>query len=156
MAEPEIKEEKENLDPNQNYIETIQKMKETMVSKDDYERLMQQNKQLLDTVVNGGSKDDPKPTAEDLTKSINDIRKEIRTNEHMTNLDFAKAALKLREQVLERDKKDIFVAPGSKYTPTRADYEAAQKVADVFQECVDESDGDPEVFTRELMRRTAG
>ena len=155
MAEPEIKEE-ENLDPNQNYIETIQKMKETMVSKDDYERLMQQNKQLLDTVVNGGSGGDQKPTAEDLTKSINDIRKDLRTNEHMTNLDFAKAALKLRAQVLERDNKDIFVSPGSKYTPTRSDYEAAQKVADVFQECIDASDGDPETFTHELQRRTAG
>lgn len=155
MAEPEIKEE-ENMDPNQNYIETIQKMKETMVSKDDYERLMQQNKQLLDTVVNGGSVDDPKQTAEDLTKSINDIRNDLRKNEHMTNLDFAKATLKLREQVLERDGKDIFVSPGSKYTPTRADYEAAQKVADVFKECIDAADGDPETFTHELQRRTAG
>ena len=38
--------------------------------------------------------------------------------------------------------------------PTNEDYEAAQKVADAFQSCIDVAEGDPEIFTRELMRIT--
>ena len=151
----EVIEEQEKTDPTQKYIETIQKMRETMVNKEEYDRLMKENKQLLETVVNGGKYEQEKTKAE-LTASINDLRKKIRNSEEMSNLEFAKATLELREQVLERDKKDIFVAAGSKYRPEPSDYAAAQRVAEVFQDCIDVADGDSDIFTRELMRRTAG
>ena len=38
--------------------------------------------------------------------------------------------------------------------PDNSDYEAAQRVADALQSCVEVADGDSEIFTRELMRIT--
>ena len=156
MPDETNQEQSQQQDPNQNYIETIQQLRNNTVAKEDYERLQKENKQLLETIVSGGRQEETKPTKDDLTKSINELRKQFKSGETMTNLEFAKAALKMRQQVLERDKRDIFVAPGSKYTPDQADYAAAQRVADVFQDCIDVSEDDPEIFTRELMRRTAG
>ena len=156
MPDETNQEQSQQQDPNQNYIETIQQLRNSTVAKEDYERLQKENKQLLETIVSGGRQEETKPTKDDLTKSINELRKQFKSGETMTNLEFAKAALKMRQQVLERDKRDIFVAPGSKYTPDQADYAAAQRVADVFQDCIDVSEDDPEIFTRELMRRTAG
>ena len=72
----------------------------------------------------------------------------------LSNLDYAKKALTLRNELIEREGVDIFVGKGSKLTPDESDYAAAQKVADAFQQCIDVADGDSEIFTRELMRIT--
>ena len=39
-------------------------------------------------------------------------------------------------------------------SPTEEDIKCAEKVADVFQQCIDYAKGDPTVFTNELQRRT--
>lgn len=154
----EVKEttQQDQQDQNQNYIETIKNLKENSVSKEEYQRVLKDNKQLLETLMSGGQIETPKPGKEEIDKSINDLRKQIKTRDNMTNLDFTKAALELRQQVLERDGGDIFVAPGRKYSPTKDDYVAAQRVADIFQECVDEADGDPSIFTNAITRRIRG
>ena len=86
---------------------------------------------------------------------IDGLRKELFSGEKdLTNLEYAKKALELRNALIERDGVDIFVGRGSKLTPTDDDYEAAQRVADGFQQCIDVAQGDSEIFTRELMRIT--
>ena len=154
----EVKEptQQDQQDPNQNYIETIKNLRENTVSKEEYQRVLKDNKQLLETLMSGGQVETPKPGKEEIDKSITDLRKQIKTGDNMTNLEFTQAALKLRQQVLERDGKDIFVSPGKKYSPTKDDYEAAQRVADIFQECVDEAEGDPSIFTNAITRRLRG
>ena len=49
---------------------------------------------------------------------------------------------------------DPFLPYGKQISPTRQDEETAAKVAQIYQECIDYAEGDSEVFTNELQRRT--
>lgn len=136
---------------NNQYIETIKKMKETMVDKDEYDKVKAENKQLLDTVINGGDV----ATDNEVEKpvDINALRDEL-FNKENTNLGYVEKALKLRSELMARGEPDPFLPVGSQITPTDFDIQTAEKVATVLQECVDYAQGDSAIFTNELMRRT--
>ena len=70
------------------------------------------------------------------------------------NLDYVKLALELRSSLIAEGKPDPFLPMGSQIAPTADDVEKAEKVAQVYQECIDYVDGDSKLFTQELMRRT--
>ena len=135
---------------NSNYIEAIKEMKEKSVPRAEYEKLQAENKQLLNSLVNGepGPKEEVKEEVD-----IDKLREDIFTKP-MTNMEYIEKALKLRNELIEKQGIDIFVGSGKKYVPTNEDYETAQKVADAFQSCLDIAQGNPEVFNRELGRIT--
>lgn len=107
------------------------------------------NRKLTESIVNGQSLvvEVPEEKAD-----LNALRKNL-MKEDQTNLEFVSNALKLREAVIKEGGEDPFVPVGSKYTPTAADYERANRVATVLQEMVDDSEGDPAVFLNEYQRR---
>lgn len=133
---------------NTDYIEAIQTLKQNSVDRSKYEELRAENKRLLQAVVNG------QPASEQVEVAkpdITELRKAL--TKEQTNLEYVSNALKLREAVIAEGGDDPFVPVGSKYTPTAADYERANRVATVLQEMVDEADGDPQVFLNEYQRR---
>lgn len=132
----------------QDYLDTIKKLKENTVSKDAYLKLKAENKQLLDSFVNGESL--PAGSAEVVDKaSTKELRE--RLGKATNDLDYVETALELRARVLEETGKDIF----ANYAVEDLDYEIkeAGNVASVLQECVDLADGSPEVFKAQLMNR---
>lgn len=134
-----------------NYIETIKNLKDNTVSRDAYNKIVKENKQLLDSLVNGGT-----ATAEPIVvdkPSTQELRDKI-FGEDLSNLEFVQCALDLRKAVLNETGEDIFVGRGQNLTPTKADYESAARVAEIYQDCIDYAQGDSETFTNELMRRT--
>lgn len=135
-------------DATQDYIETIKTLKQNSVDRSKYDALRAENKRLLQAVVNGQPEE---VKVEEKPVDINDLR--LALTKEQTNLDYITNALKLREAVLKEGGEDPFVPVGSKYTPTAADYEKANRVATVLQEMVDEADGDPQVFLNEYQRR---
>lgn len=135
-------------DATQDYIETIKTLKQNSVDRSKYDALRAENKRLLQAVVNGQPGE---VKVEEKPVDINDLR--LALTKEQTNLDYITNALKLREAVLKEGGEDPFVPVGSKYTPTAADYEKANRVATVLQEMVDEADGDPQVFLNEYQRR---
>lgn len=144
--------EENGLDTTSMYIDQINNLKQNTVSRTQYDKLMLENKQLLESLVNGSGassaeEEPPKPTADEL-------RKDLFSGKEMTNLDYCTKALALRQAVLEEEGKDIFVGEGRNLTPTSEAYASAQRVAEVMAECVQAADGSPEIFTAELMRRT--
>ena len=144
--------EQENVGDNTaNYIEAIKEMKANSVSKEAYVKLQQENKQLLNSLVNGQGIEIKKEEPVD----IDGLRQKLYgTKKHdMTNLEYISNTLKLREALMERGEMDPFVASGKKIHPTDDDFKKADKVATVLQECVDYADGDAMVFTDELKRR---
>ena len=56
--------------------------------------------------------------------------------------------------MIAEGKPDPFLPIGKQIMPTNEDIEAANRVAEVFQSCVDYAEGDSAVFTNELQRRT--
>ena len=153
FAEDQQDQQQEVIDPNANAVEAIKKLKETTVSKEAYEAVVKQNKELFDTVINGGSIKDESSKAEE--PSIQELRgKLFKVDSGLNNLEYWETALLLRKKLMEQGETDPFVPVGKRITPEQSDFDAAQRVADVVQECIDYAEGDSQVFTNELQRRT--
>lgn len=137
------------------YIKAINEMKQNSVSREQYEKLKNENKELLDTLINGGQVEMIDPASK---PSISDLRKELFSKEAadkgMTNLEFVTKTLELRDAIIESGGTDPFLPVGKGIEITRDDYEAAEFTAQQFRECIDIAQGNSEVFTAELMRRT--
>ena len=142
-------------DNTNDYIDQIKKLKENSVSKDDYNKLKEDNKRLIDALANGTQMDvvESKVSAVD---KINECRKKLfsKGNNNLSNLEYCKTALQLRDALIENGERDPFLPFGHEVVATDSDYESANRVATVMKECIDYADGDPDIFTNELQRRT--
>lgn len=154
MDENEKKEqvnESNNLGNETDYLKVIQELKENTVPKKEYLKLREENKQLINAFANG--EESPLKNNQKSAPDINALRVAL-TKEDQTNLEFVQNALNLRNALLDAGEEDPFLPAGHLIQPTDQDREAAQNVADVFQDCIDYAQGDSGVFTNELMRRT--
>lgn len=146
--------EKTPIDTNspstQDYIDAINKLKENSVSKDKYQELIKENKQLLNSLVNGNSIEQKKQEPE---MSISELRNNLFRNEDQSNLQYCENALKLRTAIIKQGGRDPFLPYGEGVLPTDNDVECANRVARVMQECIDYAQGDSNIFTDELQRR---
>ena len=162
-GEPEVKIPTPD-DNNIDYISLIEELKNNTVKKEDYDKLKQDHTRLLQSIINGENIDididaDGKPeseTPEELNTRISALRKELFNSQDgdMTNLDFISKTMQLREALIKKGEQDIFLPSGKNITPSEEDIKSAQRVADVYQQCIDYAKGDPIVFTNELQRRT--
>ena len=139
-------------DTTVDYIEAINNLKQNTVDRSKYDQLRAENKKLLDSIVNGQEidieKPQPKRTSDEIRNSF------LGSDIEITNLEWAKSALELRDTLISEGKPDPFLPIGKQIMPTDEDINCANKVANVIQECIDYAEGDPAVFTNELMRRT--
>ena len=131
-------------------VQAINELKQNSVSKEKYEQVVAEKNKYLKALIDGNQVAEAQPKE---PVNIDELRNSL-FGEELNNLDYAKKALELRDAIIEKEGKDIFVGRGSKLTPTTEDYECAQHVADVFQQCIDVAEGDSEIVTRELMRLT--
>lgn len=143
--------QQENVEQDtNNYIEAIKEMKANSVDKAAYDKLKEENKQLLDALINGGQ------VTQEITKepvNIDSLRKKLFSGEaELSNLDYMKTALELREALLDQGSPDPFLPYGQNIVPTDEDIETADRVADAIKSCIDYADGDSEIFTNELQR----
>ena len=153
---PNIESGDENVEvDNNNYIETIKEIKKNTVPREQYEKLKEENKELLNSLINGGQVEMIDTTTK---PSIEELRKELFSKEAsdkgMTNLEFITKSLELRNAIIKSGGTDPFLPVGKGIEITRDDVEAAEFTAQQVQECIDIADGNSEVFTAELMRRT--
>ena len=135
------------------YIAEIQKLKANTVSLEDYNRLKNDNKKLINALASGetiGSTESSNPE-----KNINELRNKLLKNgSNLNNLEYVETAVELREALIAQGQKDPFLPYGEGVLPTAEDVECANRVASVFKECIEYADGDPDIFTSELQRRT--
>lgn len=131
------------------YIEAIKKLKENSVPKEDYERVQDENRKLLQSLINGETIE-----RESERPDITALRKELFSGEcDMNNLQYTSKVLELRQAIIDEGGMDPFLPYGKKIIPTEEDIATANRVAETLQECVDYADGDSTVFTNELQRR---
>ena len=143
--------QQENVEQDtNNYIEALKEMKANSVNKAAYDKLKEENKQLLDALINGGQ------VTQEITKepvNIDSIRKKLFSGEaELSNLDYMKTALELREALLDQGSPDPFLPYGQNIAPTDEDIRTADRVAEAIKSCIDYADGDSEIFTNELQR----
>ena len=146
----------ETVDETQKYLDVIADMKKTSVSRSEYDKVRDENKKLLEALVNGDTLEasteaPPKATLSELRNNV--FRKDL------SNLDYWQNVLDLREHIMtygdEKGRKDDpFLPMGQKIAPTAEDRIKAEDVATVVKECIEYAEGDANIFTTELQRRT--
>ena len=142
-------------DTTTDYIEAIAQLKKNSVDRSEYDKLRAENKKLIDTVVNGLPGQEEQVVDKHSKEQIDDLRNELfNSPRELNNLEFITKAMELREALIENGEPDPFLPVGKQISPTRDDLEGAEKVAQVYRECIEYAEGDSEVFTNELMRRT--
>ena len=142
-------------DNTQDYLAAIKELKEKSVDRSEYDKLRAENKKLIDAVVNGQPGQEEQVVVKHSKEQIDDLRNDLfNSPRELTNLEFITKTMELREALMENGEPDPFLPVGKQISPTRDDLEGAEKVAQVYKECIDYAEGDSEVFTNELMRRT--
>lgn len=143
----------ETVVDNADYISAIKEIKQNSVSREEYLKLKNENKQLLNSLVNGETIDTqstaPKISTEELRANYDKL-----SLGNSSNLEYWQTVLALRDRDIEEGRIDPFLPHGHNYTITQSDVDTANKVANIVQECIDYADGDSAVFTNELQRRT--
>ena len=147
MAEEILNNEsqQEKVEDN-NYIEAIKEMKKNTVDIKTYQKVKDENKKLLEALVEGKQIETP---AKQQRKSVEELSKAF-LNPNQSMYSGVKAVMELREAVLEEEGRDIFCPSGFKIKATQEDQKAAQKLAEGLQYCLDVADGDPKKFQRAL------
>lgn len=143
----EIIETNPNESTDTDYIEIINNLKANTVSKDIYNKLKDENKRLLESIVNGQQAEVP-----NTPKISNDQLKKDLFTKNLSNLEFIEKTLQLRQNIIEEKGEDIFAPDGPQFSFTEDDRRDAQRVADALQSCVDVADGNSAIFTNELQR----
>lgn len=154
--QPEEKKEKKSEPSNVEMAKALKELRENSVSKEDYEKLEKENKELVAQIINGdGGAGNGQPTPEKV--DIKALREELYgpKGADLSNLDFWKKTLKLRNAVIEQEGYDPFLPHGSKIKPNEEDVERANAVAETVQKCIDDAKDNSEVFTALLQAETA-
>lgn len=142
-------------DNTQDYLAAIKELKEKSVDRSEYDKLRAENKKLIDAVVNGQPGQEEQVVVKHSKEQIDELRNDLfNSPRELSNLEYITKAMELREALMENGEPDPFLPVGKQISPTRDDLEGAEKVAQVYRECIDYAEGDSEVFTNELMRRT--
>lgn len=144
-----------DIQAEENIVQALADLKRNSVPKEEYDRVLKLNKDLVDQMVNGQDAE----TNVETNTNYDEIIKEAQTklfsgDADLSNLEFCETALQLRDAVLAKNGEDIFVGRGHKISPDESDYEKAENVATVIRECIEYAKGDSEIFTMELQRRT--
>ena len=141
------------IDTNQDYISALNEMRKNTVSKEAYDKLREDNKKLLDTIVSGQSLEQTEVKEE---VDVDALRKELfgKSRKDLSNLEYVDKTLQLRKALMEKGEQDPFVMKaGRTSSPEAEDFKKAERVASVLQECVDIADGNDSVFDNEFQRR---
>lgn len=147
--EKEIVSGAENDPRGVDYIEAIKQLKDTTVPKEAYEKIQEENKKLLQSLINGETIEQ-----ESEKTDIAALRKELFGEEcELSNLEYMTKIMELRSAIIEEGGTDPFLPYGKKIIPTEEDIETANRVADIINECIEYAEGDSSVFTNELQRR---
>ena len=149
-AEPKAQEESSV----KKYIDALEEQKKNSVSKEDYEALKKENQELFNAVLNGGSLKSGSPKVEE-KPDIKQLREDLYGGKvQLNNLEYAKKTLELRKALMDEGEIDPFVPVGKNISPDQDDFDKAEEVAKVIQECIDTSEGDSGVFTNLLQLKT--
>lgn len=154
MAEKETNLPIEEGNDVQQYIDTINKLKQNSISREKYDKLAENNKQLLEALANGNqvSFDEPKVANDE---EVNNLRKELFSiNNSMSNLEYMTKTLELRDALMSRGEADPFLPTNKDYIPNEEDQERANEIAAALKQTIEYCDGDAQLFNSELRRIT--
>lgn len=149
------KEEKNKSDkkhvktPDEIDAAALQKLKESSVSKDEYLKLQKKYEDAVGAIIDGRTVQKQQEGAPvDTEKRIQELRESLfNPKKPLTNLQYAKNALELRQLLLDDGQPDVFMPTGSRVRRTGNEAAQAQRVAEGLKELIDKSEGNDALFT---------
>ena len=151
MQENENKRNEEDVVDNTVYIDAIKELKENSVSKDKYDAIIAERKQLIESIVNGQQDEAQEETPE--IGSRLDYYRKYKENKFNSNLDFWDNMIKLRKATIAEYGADPTVTgnygltpEGEKVEPAYGEPEAMENAFNTIENMIKEADGDPRYF----------
>ena len=132
----EILENQNTDNTNEMYIEQIKELKKNSVSKEQYDKLMEENRNLLKSLVDGQTQTSTEE--EQPSRSTEEILKDF--NADTSNLDHIKYVMELHNKRLEEGIND-FVPQGHQISPSDDDIRDAKQVEDFLNDLIATADG---------------
>lgn len=134
----------------QNYLDTIQEMKRTMIGRDKYDALVAENAKLLDAVVNGQAIETA-PQEQPKLRTPDEVYQDFIVSDKPRNdIERAKLWIEYRESCKAAGEPDPYVSNRKK--PSAAELESVDNTQRVLEHCIEYSGGNEEIFSTELKR----
>ena len=148
-------EEKPAQQSNVELAKALEETRKNSVSKEEFEKLQEENRKLVSEIINGGGAGNGQQNPPEQA-DIPTLREKLYgpKSSELSNLEFWKATLELRDAVIAQEGYDPFLPYGEKIKPTAQDMEKANNVAEVVKGCIEEANGDSEIFTALLQSKT--
>ena len=148
---PEI--DNENIEFGANdYLANLQALKDNTVSKEEYAKLVADNKRLAQALANGDFGVNTQTNVQ-VIPSVEEAKKKVFTGRKKTDLQYFSEVLDLRDAVLASGGRDPFLHTDPDYVPTEQDKITAERVANNLREAIEYAEGDPALFRQEMQRR---
>ena len=140
--------------PEMNYAEVIKNLKATTVSREEYDRVMNENKTLANALATSPAKSTDDEEVELPTDEyIDGLRKKLfKINGSLSNREFIKTSLDLRDALMARGERDPFLPVNKEYIDNPSDMAAVNNLANGLREIVEYSGNDDALFNSELKR----
>lgn len=134
------------------YLANLQALKDNTVSKDEYAKLVADNKRLAQALANGdfGSHEE---SAKKQIISVDEAKAKLFNVTRKTDLQLFTEVLDLRDAVLNEGGNDPFLNVDPDHIPTEQEKLDADRIANNIRDAINYADGDPSIFRTEMMRR---
>ena len=156
MSEEEKEQQNPDNEPEMTaneYINQIKDLKEKTVSREEYERIKNDNKELAKALINGTGANIPGITKPEEKPDLDDLRKKLFTKKSKNDLEYFTNLLALRDGVMADGQPDPFLPVNREFRPTAQDEADAERIATQIKEAIEYANGDPAVFSNDLRRR---
>lgn len=156
MAEEEKEKQNPDNEPEMTaneYINQINDLKEKTVSREEYERIKNDNRELAKALINGTGANIPGITKPEQKPDLDDLRKKLFTKKSKNDLEYFTNLLALRDGVMADGQPDPFLPINREFRATAQDEADAERIATQIKEAIEYADGDPAVFSNDLRRR---
>ena len=156
MSEEEREQQNPDNEPEmtaKEYINQIKDLKENTVSREEYERIKNDNRELAKALINGTGANIPGITKPEEKPDLDDLRKKLFTKKSKNDLEYFTNLLALRDGVMADGQPDPFLPINREFRATAQDEADAERIATQIKEAIEYADGDPAVFSNDLRRR---
>lgn len=156
MSEEEREQQNPDNEPEMTaneYINQINNLRENTVSREEYERIKNDNKELAKALINGTGANIPGITKPEEKPDLDDLRKKLFTKKSKNDLEYFTNLLALRDGVMADGQPDPFLPINREFRATAQDEADAKRIATQIKEAIEYADGDPAVFSNDLRRR---
>lgn len=156
MSEEEREQQNPDNEPEMTaneYINQINNLRENTVSREEYERIRNDNRELAKALINGTGANIPGITKPEKKPDLDDLRKKLFTKKSKNDLEYFTNLLALRDGVMADGQPDPFLPINREFRATAQDEADAERIATQIKEAIEYADGDPAVFSNDLRRR---